>query len=43
LLPDTLIEGDAETNENTLVAVKAATAVDRLAYKLTEAEAETIR
>ena len=40
--PDTLIKRDADANEDTLVAVKVAALVDRLAYKLPEAKAKTL-
>ena len=40
-LPDTLIEKDADTNEYTLVTVKAASLLDRLVNKLLEAVGKT--
>ena len=42
MLPDTLIERDVDTNDDTLVAVKAAALVERLAHKLPEAETKTL-
>lgn len=42
MLPDILKERDAETNQNTLVTVKAAKLVKVLAYKLPVVEAETL-
>ena len=42
MVPDILKERDAETNENTLVTVKAAKLVEELAYKLPVLEAETL-
>ena len=42
MLSDTLIKTDADANEDTLVAVKVAALVDRLAYKLLEAKAKTL-
>ena len=42
MLPDTLIERDKDANEATLVAVKVAALVDRLAYKLQQAKAKTL-
>lgn len=41
MLRDTLIKKDADTNEDTLVAVKAASLLDRLVKKLLEVVAET--
>jgi len=38
MLHDTFIERDADTNKDTLVAVKAAALVDRLAHKIPETE-----
>jgi len=40
--PITLI-GDANTNKDTLVTVKAAALVERLAQKLLEAKAKTLK
>ena len=42
MLPDTLTKTDADANEDTLVAVKVAALVVRLAYKLPEAKAKTL-
>ena len=42
MLPDTLIKWNADSNEDTLVAVEVAALVDRLAYKLPEAKAKTL-
>ena len=42
MLPNTLKEGYDNTDEDTLVAIKATVLVVRLAYKLPETEAETL-
>ena len=42
MVPDILKERDAETNQNTLVTVKAGKLVEVLAYKLSVVEAETL-
>lgn len=42
MLPGTLIESDVDTNDDTLVPVKAAALVDRLAQKLPESETKTL-
>ena len=42
MLPGTSIESDVDKNDDTLVAVKAAGLVDRLAPKLPEAETKTL-
>ena len=41
MLPDTLIRKDADTNEDTLVAVKAASLLQRLVNKPLEVVVET--
>lgn len=42
MVPNTLKERDAATNENTLVRVKAAKLVEGLAYEPQVVEAETL-
>lgn len=42
MLPIILIEGDANTHEDTLVGVKAAALTERLAHKLPQAETKTL-
>lgn len=42
MLPGTLIESDVNRNDDTLVAVKAGTLVDRLAQKLPDSETKTL-
>lgn len=37
MLPDSLIEVDADKNEDVLLALKAEALVDKLAYKIPEA------
>ena len=41
MLPDFLIEVDAEKNEDVFLALKAEALVEKLAYKIPEAKAES--
>lgn len=42
MLPDSLIEVDADKNEDVFLALKAEALVEKLAYKIPEAKAESL-